>query len=121
MDQIYREQIIDHYKNPRHQGSVADATNTADLKNLSCGDAITISAKLDGEIIEDVKFEGEGCAICIASTSLILGEAIGLNKKEIENMTYDDIQEMIGAELSPSRIKCAHLGLLTLQKAIKEN
>lgn len=117
-DQIYREQLLDHYKNPRNEGDLNDYTHTAELKNLSCGDEITIKTRLNNNIIEDIKFSGEGCAICIASASMLTE----ITKKEsveyVNNLKFEDIQEMLGIQLSPSRIKCAHLGLLTLQKAL---
>lgn len=117
-DQLYREQLLDHYKNPRNYGNIADATSTAELQNLSCGDEIKMHTKIDGDVLSDIKFEGEGCAICIASASILIEESLGKSKKHVLDMSFSDLQKIIGIEVSPSRIKCAHLGLLTLKKAL---
>ncbi len=130
---IYREQIIDHYKNPRNSGELPDFTHEAELKNLSCGDEIKVQVKIGEQRTEsregisksfyrlpisDIRFSGRGCAICIAATSLMSEEVKGKRVDEVQKMTIEDIEELLGTELSPSRKKCAHLGLLTLQKAL---
>jgi nitrogen fixation NifU-like protein len=119
MDQIYREQLLDHYKNPRNEGEIADTTNSAMLENLSCGDKIKVSMKVNRGKIENIKFKGEGCAICIASMSMLLDNLKGEKTDYANKLKYKDVEEMLGTKLSPSRIKCAHLGLLTVQKALK--
>lgn len=116
--QLYREQLIDHYKNPRNSGEIANATHSAELKNLSCGDEIKIDLIVEEDKIKDIKFTGRGCAVCIASASLLTEEVKGSKLDDVDKIEFEDIEEMIGTELSPSRVKCAHLGLLTLQKAI---
>ncbi|MCA9385084.1 iron-sulfur cluster assembly scaffold protein [Candidatus Dojkabacteria bacterium] len=119
MDQIYRQQILDHYQNPQNFGALENATHSATLENLSCGDKITIHTCIENDQISDISFEGEGCAICIASASLLTEEVLSKSTDTVANMTYDSIQDYLGITLSPSRIKCAHLALLTLQEALK--
>jgi nitrogen fixation protein NifU and related proteins len=117
--QLYREQLIDHYKNPRNSGEISNFTHSAELKNLSCGDEIKIDLIVEEEEIKNIKFVGRGCAVCIAATSLLTEEIKNSKLSEVGKIKFEDIQEMIGTELSPSRVKCAHLGLLTLQKALE--
>ncbi|MBP9758389.1 iron-sulfur cluster assembly scaffold protein [Candidatus Dojkabacteria bacterium] len=121
MDQLYREQIIDHYKNPRNQADdsqIEAMTSWAELKNLSCGDEIKLGVNIKDNKIKDIKFKGTGCAVCISAASIISEELIAENISEVKNYTYEDLTEIVGYEPSPSRIKCLHLGLLTLQEAL---
>lgn len=122
MDQLYREQIIDHYKNPRNQTTdkELESMNTwAELKNLSCGDEIKLGVNVNDSKIESIKFKGIGCAVCISAASIISEELINSNIQEVQSMQYEELTELVGYTPSPSRIKCLHLGLLTLQEALK--
>ena len=108
---MYRQQILDHYKNPRNHGELADATYTHVGENPSCGDTIKIDVKLadDGETIERVAFSGDGCAISQASASMLTQKLPGTKVGELLEMDTDDITEMLGVDISPMRIKCAVL------------
>ncbi|KYH26884.1 iron-sulfur cluster assembly scaffold protein IscU 2 [Halalkalicoccus paucihalophilus] len=108
---MYREQILDHYKNPRNYGELEDPTFSHVGENPMCGDEITVDVLLedDGETIEYVAFSGDGCAISQASASLLTQELPGMSLDELDEMDRDDITEMLGIEISPMRIKCAVL------------
>ena len=119
-DQLYREVILDHYKNPRGHGVIDDADVSADGQNPLCGDEVSIyvSFEPDGDTIEDVKFSGRGCAISQAATSMLMEMAQGRSASEVAAMTKDDLLEELGIPLTPVRLKCAILGLTTLKLAL---
>jgi len=116
---IYQENLIDHYNNPRNYGSFDKASTAAKAENVSCGDSINIELMMSGKKISDIRFNGEGCAVCIASTSLLTEFVKGKNLDQCKNLSYSDIKSLLGVELSPSRIKCASIGLEALKLAIK--
>jgi nitrogen fixation protein NifU and related proteins len=119
-DQLYREVILDHYKNPRGHGVIEDADAQADGLNPLCGDEISIYVAFaeDGERIEDVKFSGRGCAISQAATSMLVDMAKGRTATELAQMPKDELLEEIGIPLTPIRLKCALLGLGVLKVAL---
>ena len=119
-DQLYREVILDHYKNPRGHGVIEDADARADGLNPLCGDEISIYVAFgeDGETIDDVKFSGRGCAISQAATSMLVDMAKGRTATELAKMPKDALLEEIGIPLTPIRLKCALLGLWTLKVAL---
>ena len=119
-DQLYREVILDHYKNPRGHGVIEGADAQAEGTNPLCGDEVSIyvSFEADGETIEDVKFSGRGCAISQASTSMLMEMVKGRKASEIASLPKDDLLEEIGIPLTPIRLKCALLGLWTLKVAL---
>lgn len=133
MDDIYRENILDNYKNPRNFGRLKNPTASFSLYNSACGDKIEIQLKIknitasagsrpDGgkklKIIEDIRFTGEGCAISMASASMLTEKVMGKNIHEIKKLNTQDILDMLGITLTPTRLKCALLPLEVLQKAI---
>ena len=119
-DQLYREVILDHYKNPRGHGVIEDADVSAEGQNPLCGDEVSIYVSFadDGETIEDVKFSGRGCAISQAATSMLVDIAKGRKAKELAEMPKDELLEEIGIPLTPIRLKCALLGLGVLKVAL---
>jgi nitrogen fixation protein NifU and related proteins len=119
-EQMYREQILDHYKNPRSHGVVEDADARAEGMNPLCGDEVTISVAFadDGDTISDVAFEGRGCAISQASTSMLMEMVKGRSASEVAAMPRDELLEEIGIPLTPIRLKCAILGLGVLKVAL---
>ncbi|MFB6117020.1 Fe-S cluster assembly sulfur transfer protein SufU [Halosegnis sp.] len=108
---MYRQQILDHYKNPRNYGELDDATFEHVGENPMCGDTIKLFVKLedDDDTVEYVSFIGDGCAISQASASLLSEELQGKSLDEIRGMDRDDITEMLGVDISPMRVKCAVL------------
>jgi len=118
---MYRELIIDLYKNPENKRAIADADLTNNGANLTCGDHVRIYVKLDEDTISDISFEGEGCAISIASASLLTNEAKGSKMGVVANWGAKEIFDWLGTELGPARIKCGLLALETLQGALQKN
>ena len=119
-EQLYREVILDHYKNPRGHGVIEDADAQADGLNPLCGDeiAIYVSFADDGETIDDVKFSGRGCAISQASTSMLMEMVKGRTAREIAELPKEELLEEVGIPLTPIRLKCALLGLGVLKVAL---
>jgi len=115
---IYMDNILDHYKNPRHKGEVQNFTSKHAEVNTLCGDKISITVTVNDDILQDAKFDGVGCAISQASISMILEEVIGKTKDEVLAIDKNNVEEMLGIELGPVRLKCALLGLEALHKAI---
>jgi nitrogen fixation NifU-like protein len=119
-DQFYREVILDHYKNPRSYGVLADADARAEGQNPLCGDEVTMSVRFgpDGETIEDVGFEGRGCAISQAATSMLTELVRGRTATEVAALQKEELLDEIGIPLTPIRLKCAILGLGVLKVAL---
>jgi len=120
MDELYREYLLDHYKNPKNFGDIKNPDIYKHDDNPLCGDDIEIFVKLDDkkEQIKDIKFKGRGCVICIASASILMDELEHKKLKEIQKMKTDDMLKLLGIELTPSRIKCMMLPLKAIQKGI---
>ena len=117
---MYREVILDHYKNPRGHGVIDDADATADGQNPLCGDEVSIFVTFeeDGDTIEDVKFSGRGCAISQAATSMLMEMVKGRSASEVATLSKDELLDEVGIPLTPIRLKCALLGLTTLKMAL---
>jgi nitrogen fixation NifU-like protein len=117
-DQLYREVILDHYKNPRNHGTLEDADAQADGQNPLCGDEVSIYVDFEGDTISDVKFSGRGCAISQAATSMLTEMIIGKTATEAAALDKDALLEEMPIPLTPVRLKCALLGLTTLKMAL---
>jgi nitrogen fixation NifU-like protein len=120
LDSLYREVILDHYKNPRGHGVIDDADASAEGQNPLCGDEVAIYVSFDpsGETIDDVKFSGRGCAISQASTSMLMDMVKGRTADEVAMLSKEELLEEIGIPLTPIRLKCALLGLSVLKLAL---
>ncbi len=117
---MYRQRILDHYRNPQNYGELEDADVYYMDDNPSCGDEIEMYAVVEDEEVVDVKFDGKGCAISMASASLLTDKVVGMSLDEVREMETEDVQEMLGIDLSPARVKCAVLGLKVLEGGIVE-
>ena len=117
-DQLYREVILDHYKNPRRHGLLEDADAQAEGQNPLCGDEVAVSVRFDGDTIADVGFEGRGCAISQAATSMLTEIVVGRTAEDVARMPKEELLEEIGIPLTPVRLKCAILGLGVLKVAL---
>jgi nitrogen fixation protein NifU and related proteins len=119
-DDLYREVILDHYKNPRGHGVIEGADASAEGVNPLCGDEVSIFVQFaeDGETVDDVKFSGRGCAISQASTSMLMEMVKGRTAEEIAELPKEELLEEIGIPLTPIRLKCALLGLGVLKIAL---
>jgi nitrogen fixation NifU-like protein len=117
-DQLYREVILDHYKSPRHHGRLEHEDAHAEGQNPLCGDEISISLAFDGDTVSDVRFEGRGCAISQAATSMLTELVKGRSVQDVAQMPKDELLEEIGIPLTPARLKCALLGFGVLKVAL---
>jgi nitrogen fixation NifU-like protein len=119
-DQMYREVILDHYKNPRGHGTIDPADAHADGQNPLCGDEVSIYVTFgeDGETIDEVKFSGRGCAISQAATSMLMEMVAGKPASDVAVLDKQELLDEIGIPLTPVRLKCAMLGLTTLKVAL---
>jgi nitrogen fixation NifU-like protein len=115
-DDIYREIILDHYRNPRNKGKLPNADISIHDSNPLCGDEIDIHLKVEQERIKDIKFEGRGCAISQASASMLTEMVLDKPLNTVKDLTKEEILENIGLlNLGPARIKCALLSLKVLK------
>ncbi len=119
-EQMYREVILDHYKNPRGHGVIEHADAEAEGQNPLCGDevSITVAFAEDRETIDEVRFSGRGCAISQAATSMLTELAKGRTATDMATLDKDELLDQIGIPLTPVRLKCAMLGLTTLKVAL---
>jgi nitrogen fixation NifU-like protein len=121
-EQLYREVILDHYKNPRSYGLLDPADAHAEGQNPLCGDEVSVTVRFaaDGETIEDIGFEGRGCAISQAATSMLTELVRGRTAAEVAELPRQELLDEIGIplELNPARLKCAILGLGVLKVAL---
>jgi nitrogen fixation NifU-like protein len=119
-DQLYREVILDHYKNPRGHGLLDHPDAEAEGQNPLCGDEVSIYVAFgeDGDTIDEVKFSGRGCAISQAATSMLTEMVKGRSAAEVAALPRDELLDEIGIPLTPVRLKCALLGLSTLKLAL---
>ena len=119
MDDLYRELIIDRYKNPLMRGELEPHDFSYEDDNPLCGDRIRIDIRVDeNNVIKEAVFSGEGCAISQASADLLVESVIGKNLDEVKSLSKEDILEMLGIELGPVRLKCALLSLKVLKAGI---
>jgi nitrogen fixation protein NifU and related proteins len=119
-EQLYREVILDHYRNPRGHGALDDADAHAEGQNPLCGDEVSISVRFaeDGDTIDEIGFEGRGCAISQAATSMLTEMVQGRKASEVATLPKEELLEEIGIPLTPVRMKCAILGLGVLKVAL---
>jgi nitrogen fixation NifU-like protein len=120
MDQLYREVILDHYKNPRGHGALEPSDAHAEGQNPLCGDEVSIFVRFgaDGDTIDEIGFEGRGCAISQAATSMLTEMVRGRKASEVAELPKEDLLDEIGIPLTPIRLKCAILGLGVLKVAL---
>jgi len=118
MDELYRELILDHYKNPRNFGTLKDASSVAEDSNPLCGDEIKIGINVKAGKIADVKYVCSGCAISTASASMLSELAMGRSLEEVRRLGKGAVLGMLNINPGPSRVKCALLPLKALKLAV---
>ena len=117
-DDLYRQNILDHYQNPRNFGTLEHPDISAEDTNPLCGDEIRIDLKVRSGRVEDVRFTGKGCSISRAAASMLTEEIRGKTLEEVKRIGKEDVLEMLGIELGPVRLKCALLALKTLKMGV---
>ncbi len=118
MDSLYAEDILDHYKHPRNYGTLDDPDVHVEANNPLCGDRLSMDLRVRDGVVEDVRFQGRGCAISQASASILTEMVQGRTLDEVKALTKDDLLEEIGIPVSPARLKCALLSLKVLKAGI---
>jgi nitrogen fixation NifU-like protein len=136
LDQLYRQVIMDHYKNPRNKGVIEDGALTINMNNPTCGDRIQLTLKVEDGKIESAKFDGEGCSISLASASMMTQAVKGLavedavklakifydmmlgNDYDVESYDLGDIEALSGVSKFPARIKCATLAWKAMEQGV---
>ena len=119
MDDLYRELIIDRYKNPQYRGSLDPHDIVFEDDNPLCGDHIRVELQVDAQgRVKDAAFDGHGCAISQASADLLMESVVGKSLEDVKAISRDDLLQMLGLELGPVRIKCALLSLKVLKAGV---
>jgi nitrogen fixation NifU-like protein len=118
VDSLYREIILDHYRNPRNKGTLDPADYSYEDVNPLCGDEIRIDVRVADDKVSDIKFSGRGCAVSQASVSILTEMVEGMTLDEVKALTKDDLLEELGIPVSPARLKCALLGLKVLKAGV---
>jgi nitrogen fixation NifU-like protein len=119
MDDLYRDEILEHYRNPHNFGTLENPTTSKEGANPLCGDRITLMLGIDeAGNVSDVKFTGRGCAISQASASMLTDDIKGKPLSEIAKLGTQDVLDNLAIEISPARMKCAMLSLDTLKLAV---
>jgi nitrogen fixation NifU-like protein len=119
MDELYRDEILEHYRRPHNFGTLESPDASFEGANPLCGDRITLMLGIDdGGVIDEVAFTGRGCAISQASASMLTDRIRGRSLAEVAKLGRQDILDELGIEISPARLKCALLSLDTLQRAL---
>jgi nitrogen fixation NifU-like protein len=119
MDDLYREIIIEHYKNPTYRGKLDPRDIAFADNNPLCGDHIEVNLRVDENgLITDARFDGHGCAISQASADLLMESIIGNQVDQVKQLTKQDILDLLGIELGPVRLKCALLSLKVLKAGL---
>ena len=138
LDTLYRQVIMDHYKNPRNKGSLEGDSLVIDMNNPTCGDRIHLTLQVEDGIVKDAKFDGEGCSISMSSASMMTQTIKGKNVEEAmklasifsdmmqgkdyeeDDIDLGDIEALQGVNKFPARIKCATLAWKAMEKGLKE-
>ncbi|HLR61340.1 MAG TPA: SUF system NifU family Fe-S cluster assembly protein [Lentibacillus sp.] len=138
LDTLYRQVIMDHYKNPRNKGSVDGDALAVDMNNPTCGDRIQLQLQVEDGVVQDAKFTGEGCSISMSSASMMtqavkgkkLDDALNMSKAfsdmmlgedvDTEGLDMGDVEALQGVSQFPARIKCATLAWKAMEKGVQE-
>jgi nitrogen fixation protein NifU and related proteins len=121
MDDLYRAEILEHYRHPHNFGTLEHPDVSQEGSNPLCGDRLTIQLAIDeGDVIRDVAFTGRGCAISQASASLLTDRLRGMPLGEVARLTRQDVLDELGIEISPARLKCALLSIETLRRGLDD-
>jgi nitrogen fixation NifU-like protein len=117
-ESLYREIILEHYRNPQNRGTLDPADYSYEDTNPLCGDEVRIDMRVNDGIVSDIAFSGRGCAISQASASMLTEMVKGQPLEEVKKLTKEDLLEELEIPLSPARLKCALLSLKVLKAGI---
>ncbi len=117
-DNIYKENILDHYKNPHNKGEIKHNSSIREL-NPTCGDEITVFLEIKDSKVKDASFTGHGCAISQAGISMLTDNIKGMNINDVKKIKNEDIYKMLGIKITVPRIRCALLSLKAVNSAVK--
>lgn len=121
MDDLYRDEILEHYRHPHNFGTLDEPDVRHEMANPLCGDRITLMLGISDEgTVEEVAFTGRGCAISQASASMLTDQIRGMALADIARLDRENVLDNLGIEISPARLKCALLSLQTLRAALGE-
>jgi nitrogen fixation protein NifU and related proteins len=119
--QEYVEFILDHFNHPRRKGTIEDPDILVNGGNPGCGDVVTLYVKLDeNDLITDVRFDGQGCTISMAASSLLMEKVLGKTLRQVEALDYSELIDELGREVVESRLRCATLAMDTLRAGARE-
>ena len=118
MENLYRERILDHYRDPHNRGTLEDADISCEQDNPVCGDVVRLDVRLSDGRVEEARFSGRGCILSMASASMLTEEILGRTVEALRALQDEDVFEMLGVTLGPTRAKCALLPLRVLQKGL---
>lgn len=117
---MFNEQVMDHVRNPRHKGRMSNPDFSSDESNPSCGDNVIFDGAVVDGVLTELYFEGTGCALSMASASMLTEVAVGKRLEDILALDKQFISALLGLELGPNRLKCALLPLMALQQGVKK-
>jgi nitrogen fixation NifU-like protein len=117
---IYQEIILDHYRHPHNFGDMDKPDKETSVVNTVCGDKIAMKVRIERDVIYEIKFSGQGCAISMASASLLTDYARGKSADDLRKLSRSDILKLLSVDLTPNRLKCALLPLEALHKLLNE-
>ncbi len=120
-EEMYKENILDHYREPHNAGRIDGATFSRKELNPSCGDTIELFVKIEDGKVADAKFDGHGCAISQASVSMLTDRIKGMDLDALGKLSKEDVFRLLGVEIGMTRLRCALLGLKTLEAGLQEH
>jgi len=117
---IYAETLLENYEKPQNRGKIDNPTVSMHEENTSCGDEMTVYLKISGGKLDDIKFEGSGCAISIGSASIVSSHIKGMKISDIEKIGKEEVIHMIGVDPGPGRLHCATLFMRAVREALSK-
>lgn len=117
-NQLYQQELLDHYRHPRNRGELPDAQVSTETFNPSCGDQISMQLIVEDGQLEQIRFQGKGCVISQAAASMLTERSLNQTIEQLEALTKDDMLALVAIPLGPTRLRCALLSLETLHAAV---
>ena len=120
MSDLYRQIILEHYKNPQNKGKLLAPDVVVEDANPLCGDHLEVFLKIKNDVLHDISFEGKGCALSIATASILSEEIKGKSISDINKLSREDVYALLGIDITPARNKCVMLSLTAIKKGLFE-